>query len=85
MQWYKRSNCTNLFEVGPFFGQFLLCYISLLPDFSKIIEKIIYVRIHRCLNKYDILNCKQFGFRKNRSTSHILSKQIQYIYPVESC
>ncbi len=42
--------------------------ISLLNTFSKIYEKVIFVRFEKFLNKYKILYDKQFGFRKNRST-----------------
>jgi hypothetical protein len=43
--------------------------ISLLPSFSKIYEKLVYVRLLRYLDKLHILNDCQFGFRSNRSTS----------------
>ena len=51
------SNCDNL---RP---------ISLLPVLSKIIEKVVFKRTVKHLEKHDILYGKQFGFRKNHSTS----------------
>jgi hypothetical protein len=42
--------------------------ISLLPTFSKIIEKIIYKRLYSYLNINNILVKEQFGFRKESST-----------------
>jgi sarcosine oxidase/L-pipecolate oxidase len=39
--------------------------ISLLPTFSKILEKVIYKRLLSRLNKYNILVKEQFGFREN--------------------
>ena len=40
--------------------------------FSKLLEKAVYNRILKYLNKYDILFKHQFGFRKNHSTSFAL-------------
>jgi hypothetical protein len=43
--------------------------VSILPSFSKFIERIIYNRFLEYFNKYNILSDKQYGFRKNHSTS----------------
>ena len=43
--------------------------ISLLPQISKILEKIIKSRLNAYINKHNILNCNQFGFRSNRYTA----------------
>ena len=42
--------------------------ISLLPLFSKILEKLMYNRLLSFLNKCQIINKNQFGFRNNHST-----------------
>ena len=42
--------------------------VSVLPSFSKILERLIFNRCVDHLEKHDILNEKQFGFRKNHST-----------------
>ena len=42
--------------------------ISLLPVISKLLEKLIYCRLHQHLVLNNILNANQFGFRKNMST-----------------
>ena len=42
--------------------------ISLLPLFSKILEKMMYNRLLSFLNKCKIMNKNQFGFRNNHST-----------------
>ena len=42
--------------------------ISVLPVFSKILEKIIYKRLNSYLNNYNLLTHKQYGFRENHST-----------------
>ena len=46
--------------------------ISLLSVFSKIFEKSIYVRIYDYLVRYNLIYCKQFGFRASYSTNHAL-------------
>ena len=43
--------------------------ISVLPSFSKILEKVVYNRIIEFINKLNILCDNQYGFRKNHSTS----------------
>ena len=43
--------------------------ISILPTFSKILERLMYNRLIIFINKYNILYKYQFGFRKNHSTS----------------
>ena len=43
--------------------------ISVLPCFSKFLERIIYNRIINYLNDFDVLCDNQHGFRKNRSPS----------------
>ena len=46
--------------------------ISLLNSFSKILEKTVSSQLIDHLDKYDILNKHQFGFRKGHSTIHAL-------------
>ena len=41
----------------------------MLPQISKILEKIIKYRLNAYINKHNVLNCNQFGFRSNRSTA----------------
>ena len=42
--------------------------ISVLPSFSKILEKIMYVRLMNHLETNNILAAEQFGFRTSSST-----------------
>ena len=51
--------------------------VSLLPQFSKILEKIFSNRLESFLNTYDILNEAQFGFRSKCNTTHALLKLIE--------
>ena len=55
----KVSSPMNLTDFRP---------ISILPVFSKILEKLLYARIMNYLNKYKILNPSQYGFKINDST-----------------
>ena len=42
--------------------------VSILTNFSKLFEKVMYSRLLDFLNKYNILHDSQFGFRKNHNT-----------------
>ena len=44
--------------------------ISLLSNFNRIFEKLIYVRMSSFINKHDLLYTAQYGFRKSYSTQH---------------
>lgn len=46
--------------------------ISILPFFSKVLQKIVFTRVHSFLSDNIILNSCQYGFRKNRSTEMAL-------------
>ena len=50
--------------------------ISVLPSFSKILEKLVYNRLIYYLSKYKILSDYQFGFRKHHSTEYALALSI---------
>lgn len=43
--------------------------ISLLPQFSKILEKLFVHRLNNFIEKYNLLSDSQYGFRTKRSTS----------------
>ena len=53
--------------------------ISVLPQFSKIIEKIFVCRLDKYLEKFQLLNDHQYGFRNNRSTSMAIMDLIENI------
>ena len=71
-------NLCKLAKVIPIFKKDdpLICNnyrpISLLPVFSKIVEKIIYTRMYEFLESNKLIYKRQFGFRSNHSTSHAL-------------
>ena len=53
--------------------------ISLLPKFSKILEKIYIERLEKILNKYDVLSPSQCDVISNTSTSHALLELVEEI------
>ena len=46
--------------------------VSLLPQFSKILEKLFDSRLTNFVNKHNILNSSQYGFRNSRCTAMAL-------------
>ena len=53
--------------------------ISVLPFFSKIIERLMYIRVLNFLNKNIVLKKQQYGFREKHSTSMALLKLVDQI------
>ena len=53
--------------------------VSTLPIFGKIFDKIIYSRLYKYFVSKGILHDRQFGFRKQHSTSHALNYYIDKI------
>ena len=53
--------------------------VSLLPQFSKILEKLFDVRLQKFIDKNHILSDSQYGFRANCSTSFALMELIEEI------
>ena len=53
--------------------------ISVLPCFSKILERIMYNRLYNHLIKNNILYSKQFGFQKGHSTEYAIIQLIDQI------
>jgi Reverse transcriptase (RNA-dependent DNA polymerase) len=53
--------------------------ISLLNTFSKVMEKIVHNRLSSFLNENNLLSESQYGFRKEHSTIHPLTKFLNFI------
>ena len=68
----KTANITPIFKKGNKLDSFNYRPISFLPNISKILEKVMYSRLLKFLDKFDCLYKKQFGFRNDHSTSHAL-------------
>ena len=54
--------------------------ISVLPCFSKILERLMYNRLCKHFSNSKILYPKQFGFQKGHSTDHALLELVDQIY-----
>ena len=54
--------------------------ISVLPCFSKTLERVMYNRLYKYLTDQKILNPQQFGFRKVHSIEHAIAQLVDQIY-----
>ena len=54
--------------------------ISVLPCFSKILERIMHNRLYKYLTAEKLLYSKQFGFQIGLSTEHAIVKLVDQIY-----
>ena len=54
-------------------------HVSLLPQFSKILEKLFCKRLTKYVEKYNILSNSLYGFRQDHSTSLTLIEIIEEI------
>ena len=52
----------------------------MLPVISKIYEKIVHSQLYAFTEEFNVLSSSQFGFRKHKSTSHAIMKNLQYVY-----
>ena len=75
----KIAKVTPIFKAGD--ASVLGNYrrISVLPVFSKILEKIMYHRVYEFLSTHGLLFTKQFGFQRNTSTEHGILQLIDNI------
>ena len=64
----KIGKLTPVYKSGSLFNNYRP--ISILPAYSKLLEKLVCVRLLNFLNRHDILYKYQFGFRNNHSTIH---------------
>ena len=53
--------------------------VSLLPQFSKVLEKLFNKRLDEFMDKFEILCESQYGFRSNRSTSHAILELMENV------
>lgn len=53
--------------------------VSLLPQFSKILEKLFNNRLEKFIEKHKLLNEGQYGFRSGRSTSMAIIDAVEEI------
>ena len=67
---YKKGNSQLLENYRP---------VSTLPILGKLFEKLLYSRLYEYLISKNVLYGKQFGFRKQHSTSHAVNYSINHI------
>ena len=68
---YKADNSSNVSNYRP---------ISVLPCFSKTLERIMYNRLQKYLKDQNILYDKQFGFQTGHSIDHAIAQLVGQIY-----
>ena len=54
--------------------------VSVLPMMSKIFERVVFNQLIDFLDKYNLLNPSQYGFRAGKSTSLAVMDHLQYVY-----
>ena len=76
----KIAKVTPVFKAGK--KELVSNYIpiSVLPCFSKILEKIMYNRVYKYLTGNNLLFQKQFGFGEGHSTSYAIVNLVMNIY-----
>ena len=75
----KLANVIPLYKTGKHNVFTNYRHVSLLPQFSKILEKIFSEQLDVFIEKQNILCESQYGFRSNRSTSMALLELIEEI------
>lgn len=68
---FKSGDCSQFSNYRP---------ISVLPCFSKVLEKLVYNRMMNHLQKWDILYEHQYGFRKKHSTEMAILQLVDKIH-----
>ena len=53
--------------------------VSILPQLSKILERLFYVRLNKFIESNNRLSENQYGFRNNRSTAHAITELVENI------
>ena len=68
----KVANVSSIFKVGNIEEMGNYRPISVLPIFSKVLERIMYNRAYQYFKENDMFFPKQFGFQVNNSTHHAI-------------
>ena len=75
----KVARVTPIFKSGDELKVTNYRPISVLPCFSKLLERIMYNRLYNHLSNNDLLYDKQFGFKKGHSTDHAVLQLVSEI------
>ena len=73
---YKKGDHSDVQNYRP---------ITILPVFSKILERLMYYRLYSYLESNKLLNESQFGFRRGKSTQNAILKFLEKIYRALDC
>ena len=76
----KIAKVTPLFKSGDPANISNYRPISVLPCFSKILERIMYNRLYKYMTENNLLYPKQFGFRNGHSTDHAIAQLVDQIH-----
>ena len=76
----KIARITPIYKVGDKENVVNYRPISVLPCFSKILERIMYNRLYLYLTENNLLYNKQFGFQKGHSTDHAIVQLADQIH-----
>ena len=79
MNKFKLAKVVPIFKKGARHDVSNYRPISLLPIFSKILEKLVYRRLLSFLTRQNFFPENQFDFRKNYSTSHAATLLVENI------
>ena len=75
----KRAKVIPLYKTGNKHQFTNYRPVSLLSQFSKILEKPFHNRLHKFIDKHKLLTESQYGFRSNRATSLALIDSVEEI------
>ena len=75
----KTARVTSVFKAGDQTNVSNYRPISVLPVFSKVLERIMYNKVHNYLLSNNLLFDKQFGFQINNSTEHAILQLVRDI------
>ena len=70
---YKGENPSNMNNYRP---------ISILSNFAKIYEKVLYKQLYEYIEKHNILYKHQYGFRNRKSTTQAIYKSLIFLIPI---
>ena len=75
----QKLNELPIFKGGNEWGIGNYRPISVLPCFSKMLEKMMYNRVYKHLNENNLLYKKHLGFQKVHSTEHVIIQLVDQI------
>ena len=75
----KIAKVTPMFKSGAKYNVSNYRPISILPVFSKVLERIMYNEVYNHLDSKGLIYEKQFGFQRSNSTEHVILQLTQDI------